>query len=154
MFLWSRLRKAICSVIIAEVLKESVHLALSWNSVAGCLSWLCICKEGFIIGEAVQVADTEPLIVHAKSGSIPKKGIVPSLYIHLCMYAFPWCSLIPKLTHHLWQTVLPTNLLINKGCLLISLNFPLLPMKLFYFASCSSLSPLLYSAQKIILSLG
>ena len=55
-------------MIVEEVLKKNMHLALSWNSVTGCLPWLSTCEERFTAGKAVQVVETWLFTEHPELG--------------------------------------------------------------------------------------
>lgn len=57
-------------MIVEEVLKKNMHLALSWNSVTGCLPWLSSCKKRFTTEKAVQVVEMRPFTKHPGAGSI------------------------------------------------------------------------------------
>lgn len=57
-------------MIVEDVLKKNMHLALSWNSVTGCLPWLSTCKKKFTTEKAVQVVEMWPFAKHPEAGSI------------------------------------------------------------------------------------
>lgn len=60
-------------MIVEEVLKRNMHLALGWNPVTGCLPWLSACGERLTPGKAIQVAESQPFTEHPEAGSIPIK---------------------------------------------------------------------------------
>ena len=67
-------------MIVEEVLKKSMHLALGWNSVTGCLPWLSICEERFTARKAVRVVETWPLSKPLEAGPIPIKKRRPFFF--------------------------------------------------------------------------
>lgn len=67
-------------MIAEEVLKKNMHLALSWNSVTGCLPWLSTCKGRFTTLNALQVVVMWPFTKHPEAGSIPIKMKMPIFF--------------------------------------------------------------------------
>lgn len=97
-------------MIIEEVLKKNMHLALSWNSVTGCLPWLSTCKKRFTTEKAVQVVEMRPFTKHSEAGSI--------LIKRKCHFFFNFRLLFLSalhLTPNLQQIILPLDSQRNTG---------------------------------------
>lgn len=58
-------------MFVEVVLKKNMHLALSWNSVTGCLPWLSTCTDRFTARQAVQVVETWPFTEHPEAVPFP-----------------------------------------------------------------------------------
>lgn len=84
-------------MIVEKVLKKNMHLALSWNSVTGCLPWLSTCKKRFTTEKAVQVVEMWPYTKHPKAGSIPIKRKMPfSFKFQTCISVSSYPDTLPS----------------------------------------------------------